>query len=58
MAISFEMDLDSRTIERNFYTILDFAADIGGLESIFTSAIAFMVTIWHWHGQADIFLAT
>ena len=58
MAVSLNMDIDAHLIERNLFTTLDILAAIGGLASIFTSAIAFVVNIWHWHGLADMFLVS
>ena len=58
MAVTLEMNLDLHIVERNFVTVLDFLANIGGLDSIFTSLISFVVTIWHWHGLADMFLVS
>ena len=58
MAVTLEMNMDLNTVERNFVTVFDFLANIGGLDSIFTSVISVVVTIWHSHGLADIFLVT
>ena len=56
--VTLEMNLDLHIVERNLVTILDFLANIGGLDSIFTSVISLVFTIWHSHGLADIFLVT
>ena len=52
------MDLDLRIIERNLFSMLDLLSDIGGLEAMFVSVAAVIVTIWNWHGLTDIYLLT
>ena len=58
MVVTLEMYLDLHIVERNLVTVLDFLANIGGLDSIFTSVISIVVTIWHSHGLADMFLVS
>lgn len=58
MSVTLEMDLDLGVVERNYFTVLDFLSNIGGLNAILTSFLAIMISIWHWHGLADSHLVS
>ena len=57
-SVALEMDMNLRIIERNIFGVLDFLSDIGGLEAMFVSIVAIVISVWNWHGLTDIFLLT
>ena len=46
------MNMDLKILHRNGYTVLDMLSDVGGVESIFVTALAFFLSIWN-HDNFD-----
>lgn len=49
MDITVEMNLDLRVVARNGYTFLDYLSDIGGMQSMLISAVAYFMAIWNYN---------
>ena len=49
LSITFEMNLDVTTIERNSYTIFDMFSDVGGLFGIFSTMFGVVSGIWNYN---------
>ena len=47
--ITIEMNLNQKVIARDGYTILDYISDIGGMQGMLISLIAWFVTIWNYN---------
>ena len=57
MEISIEMNLDQTTLARTGYTTLDVLSDVGGIQSIFMSAIGIVLGLWN-HNHFDNYMAS
>ena len=57
MDITLEMDLTLTGLSRDGYTFLDWISDIGGIQGIFISVIALLLSLWNYN-HLDNFLAT
>ena len=55
--ITVEMDLTLTGLSRDGYTFLDWISDIGGIQGIFISVIALLLSLWNYN-HLDNFLAT
>ena len=49
MDISFEMNLDQKVIARAGYTSLDYISDIGGMQGMLLSLMAWLIAIWNYN---------
>ena len=48
MDITIEMNLDLKVIARAGYTILDFISDVGGIQGMLISLVAWVVAFWNY----------
>ena len=49
MDITVEMNLNQVIIARDGYTYLDFLSDIGGMQGMLISLIAFFISFWNYN---------
>ena len=49
MDILIEMNLDEMTIARDGYTFLDYLSDIGGMQGLLISGVAFFLAFWNYN---------
>ena len=49
VAVTIECDLNRLDLSRSRYTLFDLLADVGGLQGMFASIFAVMVTIWNYN---------
>ena len=49
MDITIEMNLNEKIIARESYSILDLISDIGGVQALLISAIAYFLNIWNFN---------
>ena len=43
------MNLDQKVVARDGYTFLDLLSDIGGMQSILTSFVAYLMGVWNYN---------
>ena len=48
MDITIEMNLNLKVIARAGYTILDFISDVGGIQAMLISLVAWVVAFWNY----------
>ena len=49
ISITFEMDLNLNTYERNVFTLFDMLSDIGGLSGILMTSFSIFMAVWNFH---------
>ena len=47
--ITVEMNLNQMVIARDGYTFLDYLSDVGGMQSMLISGVAFLMIFWNHH---------
>ena len=47
--LTIEMNLDQKVIERAGYTFLDYLSDIGGMQGLLISGVAYLVSVWNYN---------
>ena len=47
MAVTLEMDLDLKTVERSHFGFIELLSDIGGIASILSASIVTTLAVWH-----------
>ena len=53
MEISIERDLDLHVISREGYTLLDFFADLGGMQGLMLTFFGLILNIWNYNYLED-----
>ena len=56
MAVSFELDLDQRFIKRQYPTVLDLLASVGGLDFMLVSVMALLLQVSPCRDSIDSYL--
>ena len=57
MDITVEMNLDEFVIARDGYTFLDYLSDIGGMQGLLISGVAYFLAFWN-HNYFDNYMVT
>ena len=47
--LTIEMNLDQKVLARAGYTFLDYLSDIGGMQGLLISGVAYLVSAWNYN---------
>jgi len=49
MTVTIERNMDLKVIARQGYTVLDYISDLGGMQGILISSMAWLIAVWNYN---------